>query len=251
MRVMEKQTHSDEAYTLSSVECTPKRWQDVMSAPCKEVAITHAFGVSWDSVLRAVDGLIAHNKEPIVHIAARNILEGSEFDTMLTSLAKRGVTQLCVVGGDRAASGYFANALELLETGACQDFTVTIAGHPQGIIGVCEHTLRDALILKSQYAQKIITQWCLNVDAVFAFVKTSPLPVRIGIMPNAPWPTLLQLAKRLNLPEVVHDVYVCMQQRTTCNHGFYKNHWQRLLGQKNMTCHRFFLIDSRASSGSA
>jgi len=113
-----------------------------------------------------------------------------------------GVKQALVIGGSAQPIGDFHSSLQLLETGLFQGWIIGIAGHPDGSPDISDKDLEKAMIDKKSYADYIITQWCLDVKPIAAFLSKQTLPVRVGITGPLKISSLLKFA---NFVVVTHS----------------------------------------------
>ena len=74
------------------------------------------------------------------------------------------------------------------------NFKICIAGHPEGAPNISDKQLQDAMFAKINYAERIITQWTLNIDAINKFVKTAKLPTHVGLLGPTSIKSLLKFA---------------------------------------------------------
>jgi len=147
----------------------------------KDVYITMLPGNDYREVANKAVELAKLGLNPVPHFPARSIKNQSELEDFVNRCKDGGVKQALVIGGSAQPIGDFHSSLQLLETGLFEGWKIGIAGHPDGSPDISDSDLEKAMINKKPYANYIITQWCLDVKPIAAFISKQTLPVHVGI----------------------------------------------------------------------
>ena len=176
-----------------SLEITMKT--DLSELPkVKDVYITMLPGNDYREVANKATELTKSGFNPIPHFPARSIKNQSELKDFANRCKDGGVKQALVIGGSAQPIGDFHCSLQLLETGLFEGWKIGIAGHPDGSPDISDKDLEKAMNDKKPYADYIITQWCLDVEPISAFLSKQTLPVRVGITGPLKISSLLKFA---------------------------------------------------------
>ena len=176
-----------------SLEITMKT--DLSELPkVKDVYITMLPGNDYREVANKATELTKSGFNPIPHFPARSIKNQSELKDFANRCKDGGVKQALVIGGSAQPIGDFHCSLQLLETGLFEGWKIGIAGHPDGSPDISDKDLEKAMNDKKPYADYIITQWCLDVESISAFLSKQTLPVRVGITGPLKITSLLKFA---------------------------------------------------------
>ena len=176
-----------------SLEITMKT--DLSELPkVKDVYITMLPGNDYREIANKAVELTKSGFNPIPHFPARSIKNQSELKDFANRCKDGGVKQALVIGGSAQPVGDFHCSLQLLETGLFEGWKVGIAGHPDGSPDISDKDLEKAMNDKKPYADYIITQWCLDVESISAFLSKQTLPVRVGITGPLKITSLLKFA---------------------------------------------------------
>ena len=176
-----------------SLEITMKT--DLSELPkVKDVYITMLPGNDYREVANKATELTKSGFNPIPHFPARSIKNQSELKDFANRCKDGGVKQALVIGGSAQPIGDFHCSLQLLETGLFEGWKIGIAGHPDGSPDISDKDLEKAMNDKKPYADYIITQWCLDVEPISAFLSKQTLPVRVGITGPLKITSLLKFA---------------------------------------------------------
>ncbi|TVQ07712.1 MAG: metFprotein, partial [Leptolyngbya sp. DLM2.Bin27] len=190
-----------------SIEVTPKTDISALSPAVREVSITYLPGADYRDVVAQAVRLRQRGFDPIAHVPARSLRDRTHLTDYLAALRDQAqIGQVLIIGGspDRPV-GPYAATLDLLETGLFDGLRVGVAGHPEGMPHLSDGECDRMLALKNQYAQStganlfVMTQWCLNVATIHAWLdRIAPfnhLPIYLGIPgPTSP-ATLLKFAQ--------------------------------------------------------
>ena len=176
-----------------SLEITMKT--DLSELPkVKDVYITMLPGNDYREVANKATELTKSGFNPVPHFPARSIKNQSELKDFVNRCKDGGVKQALVIGGSAQPIGDFHCSLQLLETGLFEGWKIGIAGHPDGSPDISDKDLEKAMNDKKPYADYIITQWCLDVEPISAFLSKQTLPVRVGITGPLKITSLLKFA---------------------------------------------------------
>ena len=160
----------------------------------KDVYITMLPGNDYKEVVNKALELSKSGFNPVPHFPARSIKNLGELRDYVNRCKDGGVKQALVIGGSAQPIGDFHCSLQLLETGLFEGLKIGIAGHPDGSPDISDKDLEQAMIDKKTYADYIITQWCLDVKPIAAFISKQTLPVHVGITGPLKISSLLKFA---------------------------------------------------------
>lgn len=143
----------------------------------------------------------------VPHLAARNITGESELHSLLLQLQDAGISELFLVAGDRRTpAGPYAWSGQLLEAvnAYSEDFSIGIAGYPEGHPDLSEEQLNSSLHTKAPLANSIVTQMCFSAEAIGRYLRTIRrsginLPVWVGVPGPVSIPKLVSLGARLGV----------------------------------------------------
>ncbi|MEO0408483.1 MAG: hypothetical protein AAF289_14140, partial [Cyanobacteria bacterium P01_A01_bin.135] len=161
-----------------SIEITPNA--DIAALPpVAEVSVTFLPGSHYRDVVDQAARLRQQGFDPIPHIPARSIRSFRELQKFVARLrAEADVRQVLLIGGSLPApAGPYSCAFDLLETGLFEGLRVGVAGHPEGMPQLSPAECDRILALKNAYAcdtgteMFIVTQWCLDAEAIAAWLK--------------------------------------------------------------------------------
>ena len=176
-----------------SLEITMKT--DLSELPkVKDVYITMLPGNDYREVASKAAELAKSGFNPVPHFPARSIKNQSELKDFVAICKDGGVKQALVIGGSAQPIGDFHCSLQLLETGLFEGWKIGIAGHPDGSPDISDKDLEKAMIDKKSYADYIVTQWCLDGNAIADFISKQTLPVHVGITGPLKISSLLKFA---------------------------------------------------------
>ena len=159
-----------------------------------DIYITMLPGDDFREVSNIAKELVQSGFNPVPHFPARSIKNLAELKDFVTRCRDGGVKQALVIGGSAQPIGDFHCSLQLLETGLFEGWKIGIAGHPDGSPDISDSDLEKAMINKKPYADYIITQWCLDVKPIAAFISKQTLPVHVGITGPLKISSLLKFA---------------------------------------------------------
>jgi methylenetetrahydrofolate reductase (NADPH) len=143
-----------------------------------------------------------------VHLPARMVRDRAHLDALLVTIAQAGVDDIFVIGGDSPAPhGPYSSAVELLPIiyeHSRRPRIIGIAGYPEGHTLIDGHRLDEALRIKSQLADYIVTQLCFNPKTVLAWIEeirrmNIVLPVFVGLPGAVSRRKLLEISARIGV----------------------------------------------------
>jgi methylenetetrahydrofolate reductase (NADPH) len=147
----------------------------------------------------------------IPHLAAREVRDRSHLDQLLGCVAKAGIEDVFVIGGDSSEpAGEYASAGELLPLIRERVRTVGIAAYPEGHPQIEPETLARVLEQKSAIADYVVTQMCFDSEAVLGWLRETrergvTLPVMIGLPGAVERKRLLEVSMRIGVgPSVAY-----------------------------------------------
>ena len=160
----------------------------------KDVYITMLPGNDYKEVANKAAELVKSGFNPVPHFPARSIKNQTELKDYVSRCKNGGVKQVLIIGGSAQPIGDFHCSLQLLETGLFDEWKIGIAGHPDGSPDISDKDLEKAMIDKKSYADYIVTQWCLDGNAIADFISKQTLPVHVGITGPLKISSLLKFA---------------------------------------------------------
>jgi methylenetetrahydrofolate reductase (NADH) len=143
-----------------------------------------------------------------VHLAARMVRDRGHLDDLLATMARAGVDDVLLVGGDATPpEGQYSSAVELLPViheHPQRPQAIGIGGYPEGHPLVDPDTLAKALEEKSQLADYITTQLCFDPDALLTWIRATrdagvALPVVVGMPGLVDRRKLLEISMRVGV----------------------------------------------------
>ena len=136
--------------------------------PNTHLAVTCSPTKGVDETIVLSEKLIAQGFQVIPHIAAKCVTGEKHLETIVKRLDALSIESIFVPGGDRPEPiGEFNNAYDLLK--ALQKCghnikNIGIAAHPEGHPDVNENILMEALEMKKDLADYIVTQMCFDAN---------------------------------------------------------------------------------------
>ncbi len=161
-----------------------------------------------DTSLRLAESLIAEGYHAVPHVAARLIHGNAELQTILDRLARSGLHEVFVVGGDAPApAGPYRGGRELLETMAAMSPRPEIIGvpaYPEAHASISSADMQGALDVKNELADYAVTQICFDAQVILLWLAAQQrrglrLPVYIGLPGVIDRMKLMGLAMRIGL----------------------------------------------------
>ncbi len=166
-----------------------------------------------DVMQEAAADLARAGLAPVPHLVARNVASREQMLEVFGRLCHGlGISQVFLTGGDRARpAGPFGSALDVIESGALQELTLTRLafpcypeGHPR--IGAADLARSLERKIAAAFAAGmevlLISQFAFDADPVLAFVRDLrdrgiAAPLRIGTAGPADRNTLLRFGREL------------------------------------------------------
>jgi methylenetetrahydrofolate reductase (NADPH) len=114
-------------------------------------------GQSWADTIRACATVRAAGLEPVPHVPAREIRDGTALEDLVAQLVDQAkVRRLLLIAGDRASpAGIYSDSLAIIRSGVLERHgirEISVAGHPEGHPRIDAATLRHAEREKIQWA---------------------------------------------------------------------------------------------------
>jgi len=143
----------------------------------------------------------------VPHLAARSITGETELHSLLLQLQDAGISELFLVAGDRRTpAGPYAWSGQLLEAvkAFSADFSIGIAGYPEGHPQLSQEQLISSLHAKAPSASSMVTQMCFSAEAISRYLQTIrrsgiDLPVWVGVPGPVSVRKLVALGARLGV----------------------------------------------------
>lgn len=143
----------------------------------------------------------------VPHLAARSITSEAELHSLLLQLREAGVSELFLVAGDRRTpAGPYSWSGELLEAvnAYSPDFSIGIAGYPEGHPQLSQEQLSSSLLTKASLASSMVTQMCFSAEAISRYLRSIrkagiELPVWVGVPGPVSIRKLVSLGARLGV----------------------------------------------------
>ena len=201
-----------------SIELLPE--QALAFAPAQDafpqgsfVFLPHIAGKPLGPRVDAAKHLIAKGFKPVVHLSARNFTSILEFEGHVRDLDQAGVKCCLAIGGvpSFTPNAVLQSTAEMIRHPAFKSAafeTVFIAGHPEGIAGVEEAQLRNALqdkiseLREQRRSIEIVTQFAFDGAAMARWANDLR---RIGVIE----PIRFGLAGVTSLPKLVKFAVLC------------------------------------------
>lgn len=155
-----------------------------------QVSVTCSPKLGLDRTLQSAVALRERGFQAVPHLAARLVRDRAHLADLLQRLARSGLPDVFVVGGDSPQpAGEFASGLALLEamdgTGP-RPGRIGIPCYPEGHAGIDPTVLASALQAKARHADYMVSQICFEAGPIvdwLARVRDSgvTLPVHVGL----------------------------------------------------------------------
>lgn len=140
------------------------------------VNVTYLPGSSIQDTLDTCKMLVDAEMHPVAHLPVRSFASLDAVNQYLASLAKLGVDELLVLGGNPSTPvGELDNAMQILESGLIQQHQfarVGVAAHPEGHPDIAREDLESALVAKARWSQTskvplyYETQFCFEPEPI-------------------------------------------------------------------------------------
>ena len=143
----------------------------------------------------------------VPHLAARSITGQAELHSLLQQLQDAGISELFLVAGDRRVSaGPYTWSGQLLEAvkAYSPDFSIGIAGYPEGHPQLSQEQLSSSLLMKAPLASSMVTQMCFSAEAISRYLQTIrksgiQIPVWVGVPGPVSVRKLVSMGARLGV----------------------------------------------------
>jgi methylenetetrahydrofolate reductase (NADPH) len=143
----------------------------------------------------------------VPHLAARSIASQAELHSLLLQLQGAGVSELFLVAGDRRTpAGPYAWSGQLLEAvkAYSPDFSIGVAGYPEGHPLLSQEQLLSSLAIKAPMASSLVTQMCFSAEAISGYLRSIrkndiQLPVWVGVPGPVSVKKLVSMGARLGV----------------------------------------------------
>lgn len=162
------------------------------------------------ATLRLTEQLRESGYEVVPHLAGRLVTDEAHLQDILERLREAGVRDLFVIAGDvEEPAGVFEGSVELLaamaELGHGPE-DIGIAGYPESHPILPDDVTVQAMWDKRRHATYVVSQVCLDADAVTAWVgrvrrRGVDLPLHVGIAGPVERMKLLRIARKIGLGE--------------------------------------------------
>jgi methylenetetrahydrofolate reductase (NADPH) len=144
------------------------------------------------------------------HLSARMTRDRSHLESVLARIARLGIDEVLVIGGDGEPRGDFFDASSLLRAmeSVGHNLRIDIAGYPEGHHLFDDETARRALHDKQPLARHLVTQMCFDGTALsrwLAAIRADgiTLPAVLGIPGVADRLKLMRIATRIGVGQSV------------------------------------------------
>jgi len=201
-----------------SIEATPhdeEKLGEIVEtlSPGTATYMAHLPGYSLDDIARICVKMQSMGLTAVPHIVSRKLESRDQLARALETMAKGGVNEALVIGGDEAAENAgFDSSLEVLQTGLFDEYgfkAVGVAGHPEGSKAIGPQTteiLRD----KAEFAKsakvklRVVTQFGFDPDAVTDWEAATAeagigLPIHVGMAGPSSLRQLVRFAMRCGI----------------------------------------------------
>ena len=161
-----------------------------------------------DESVAVASRLSARGHAVTVHLAARMVRDRAHLDRLLAEMAKAGMADVLLIGGDATPPhGPYSSAVELLPVIADhpqRPQEVGIAGYPEGHPLIDSGQLAEVLEQKSALASYIMTQLCFDAEPIAAWLRETrergvDLPVLVGLPGLVDRRRLLEVSMRIGV----------------------------------------------------
>lgn len=174
-----------------------------------QVAVTCSPAQGVDATLAFATQLATMDVTPVVHLAARRIVDQAHLDRLLSDMAKANIRRVFVIAGDDTDTpGLFASGHELVrelrEREAALD-SIGVPCYPEGHGFIDDTTLDQALIAKAEGADYMVSQICFNAEAILDWLVRVQqnlgieLPLHVGVPGVIARTRLLKIAMRIGI----------------------------------------------------
>lgn len=176
--------------------------------PGSYVAVTCSPTKGVDVTLDMSERLALRGFKVVPHVAAKMVRDRAHLLEIIAHLNDLPIISIFVPGGDAdAPMGEYDTALSLLRDIAELDHKFTeigVAAHPEGHPAASNEELLNALLMKQEFANYLVTQMCFDSDVVGSWLRTIResgvhLPAWIGLPGVADRGSLLKTSLRIGV----------------------------------------------------
>jgi len=176
--------------------------------PGSYVAVTCSPTKGVDVTLDMSERLALRGFKVVPHVAAKMVRDRVHLREIIAHLNDLPIISIFVPGGDAdTPTGDYDTALSLLRDIAEMEHKFTeigVAAHPEGHPAVDDDTLLNALLMKQEFANYLVTQMCFDADIVGSWLHTIRergvhLPAWIGLPGVADRGSLLRTSLRIGV----------------------------------------------------
>ena len=176
--------------------------------PGSYVAVTCSPTKGVDVTLDMSERLAVRGFKVVPHVAAKMVRDRAHLREIVAHLNDLPIISIFVPGGDSdTPTGDYDTALSLLRDIAELDHKFTeigVAAHPEGHPAADDDTLLNALLMKQEFANYLVTQMCFDADVVGSWLHTIRengvhLPAWLGLPGVADRGSLLKTSLRIGV----------------------------------------------------
>ena len=204
--------------SLFNLEITTKsKLADLAGLHGPQIYVAFLPGDSYKTVVERVDHVISLGYEAVVHFPARSIQGFTELHSFISAVLSCGVRTALVIRGSRDRPvGDYHSAKDILKTGLfCRFDSIGIAGHPEGITGVPDAALQKSIEDKVELGvDHIITQWCVDTEAINRFISKQSVPVHVGITAPLTISSILKFARIIGVKQSMSKLSSLMKHKS-------------------------------------
>jgi len=176
--------------------------------PGSYVAVTCSPTKGVDVTLDMSERLALSGFKVVPHVAAKMVRDRAHLREIIAHLNDLPIISIFVPGGDSDTPlGIYDTALSLLRDIAELDHKFTeigVAAHPEGHPAATDDELLDALLMKQEFANYLVTQMCFDADLLGSWLRTIresavQLPAWIGLPGVADRGSLIKTSLRIGV----------------------------------------------------
>jgi methylenetetrahydrofolate reductase (NADPH) len=176
--------------------------------PGSYVAVTCSPTKGVDVTLDMSERLALRGFKVVPHVAAKMVRDRAHLREIIAHLNDLPIISIFVPGGDADAPlGIYDTALSLLRDIAELDHKFTeigVAAHPEGHPAAIDDALLDALLMKQEFANYLVTQMCFDAEIMGSWLRTIResgvrLPAWIGLPGVADRGSLIKTSLRIGV----------------------------------------------------
>jgi methylenetetrahydrofolate reductase (NADPH) len=176
--------------------------------PGSYVAVTCSPTKGVDVTLDMSERLAQRGFKVVPHVAAKMVRDRAHLREIVAHLNDLPIISIFVPGGDADAPlGIYDTALSLLRDIAELDHKFTeigVAAHPEGHPAASDDELLDALLMKQEFANYLVTQMCFDAEILGSWLRTIRengvhLPGWIGLPGVADRGSLIKTSLRIGV----------------------------------------------------